>query len=194
MKFHYHILINPSAGSGNGYKVAERILPVLKNKHIDYTLHYSEYKGHDAEIAETLAKETLIPWIEEEQKTIDTFPLLIIVGGDGTLHQVLDTFYQMEVEFPVAYIPAGSGNDFARGAGLSKNPKKALQLILAAQSPEKVHIMAYVQQRSILFLAEESRLFQLLMRLNQSLILSWSNESISLKSCGSFFYLYRKNN
>ncbi|AGS76496.1 diacylglycerol kinase catalytic subunit [Enterococcus faecium Aus0085] len=30
MKFHYHILINPSAGSGNGYKVAERILPVLK--------------------------------------------------------------------------------------------------------------------------------------------------------------------
>lgn len=37
------------------------------------------------------------------------------------------------------------------------------------------------------FLAEESRLFQLLMRLNQSLILSWSNESISLKSCGSFF-------
>ncbi len=44
------------------------------------------------------------------------------------------------------------------------------------------------------FLAEESRLFQLLMRLNQSLILSWSNESISLKSCGSFFYLYRKNN
>lgn len=90
MKFHYHILINPSAGSGNGYKVAERILPVLKNKHIDYTLHYSEYKGHDAEIAETLAKETLIPWIEEEQKTIDTFPLLIIVGGDGTLHQVLD--------------------------------------------------------------------------------------------------------
>ena len=42
------------------------------------------------------------------------------------------------------------------------------------------------------FLAEESRLFQLLMRLNQSLILSWSNESISLKSCGSFFYLYRK--
>ena len=148
MKFHYHILINPSAGSGNGYKVAERILPVLKNKHIDYTLHYSEYKGHDAEIAETLAKETLIPWIEEEQKTIDTFPLLIIVGGDGTLHQVLDTFYQMEVEFPVAYIPAGSGNDFARGAGLPKNPKKGLQLILAAQSPEKVHIMAYEEKIS----------------------------------------------
>ncbi|EOI36611.1 YegS//BmrU family lipid kinase [Enterococcus faecium EnGen0313] len=148
MKFHYHILINPSAGSGNGYKVAERILPVLKNKHIDYTLHYSEYKGHDAEIAETLAKETLIPWIKEEQKTIDTFPLLIIVGGDGTLHQVLDTFYQMEVEFPVAYIPAGSGNDFARGAGLPKNPKKGLQLILAAQSPEKVHIMAYEEKIS----------------------------------------------
>lgn len=82
-------------------------MPVLKNKHVNYTLHYSEYKGHDAEIAEILAKETLVPWTEE-QETIETFPLLIIVGGDGTLHQVLDTFYQMEVEFPVAYIPAGS--------------------------------------------------------------------------------------
>ncbi len=30
MKFHYHLLINPSAGSGNGHKVAEKILPVLK--------------------------------------------------------------------------------------------------------------------------------------------------------------------
>ena len=64
------------------------------------------------------------------------FPLLIIVGGDGTLHQVLDTFYQMEVEFPVAYIPAGSGNDFARGQAFQKS-QKGLQLILAAQSPEK---------------------------------------------------------
>lgn len=147
MKFHYHLLINPSAGSGNGHKVAEKILPVLKNKHVNYTLHYSEYKGHDAEIAEILAKETLVPWTEE-QETIETFPLLIIVGGDGTLHQVLDTFYQMEVEFPVAYIPAGSGNDFARGAGLPKNPKKALQLILAAQSPDKVYIMAYEEKIS----------------------------------------------
>ena len=37
MKFHYHLLINPSAGSGNGHKVAEKILPVLKNKHVNYT-------------------------------------------------------------------------------------------------------------------------------------------------------------
>lgn len=49
----------------------------------------------------------------------------------------------------------------------------------------------YVQQRSILF-GGGIAIVQLLMRLNQSLILSWSNESISLKSCGSFFYLYRK--
>ena len=73
------------------------------------------------------------------------FPLLIIVGGDGTLHQVLDTFYQMEVEFPVAYIPAGSGDDFARGQAFQKS-QKGLQLILAAQSPEKVHIMAYEEK------------------------------------------------
>ena len=32
MKFHYHLLINPSAGSGNGHKVAEKILADMDAK------------------------------------------------------------------------------------------------------------------------------------------------------------------
>ncbi|MEY8445419.1 hypothetical protein AALA44_04355 [Enterococcus ratti] len=29
------------------------------------------------------------------------------------MHQVLNAFYHLNVNFPIAYVPAGFGNDFA---------------------------------------------------------------------------------
>src|SRR5690554_1057969 len=40
---------------------------------------------------------------------------LIVVGGDGTLHQVVNTLGEEFKELEIGYIPAGTGNDFARG-------------------------------------------------------------------------------
>lgn len=111
MKFYYYLLINLLVGSGNGYKVVEKILLILKNKYVNYIFYYSEYKGYDVEIVEILVKEILVFWIEE-QEIIEIFFFLIIVGGDGILYQVFDIFYQMEVEFFVVYILVGFGNDF----------------------------------------------------------------------------------
>ncbi|MGM9902797.1 diacylglycerol kinase family lipid kinase [Enterococcus hirae] len=148
MNFHYHILINPNAGSGNGKKTAGKIVPLLDQKNISYTLHYSEYRGHDCDIAEQLAKETLVEWSEETQETQNPFPILLVVGGDGTLHQVLATFYQLDVEFPVGYIPAGSGNDFARGIGLPLDAEKALENILSVTSPKRINLLNYHEKIS----------------------------------------------
>ncbi|WP_165005387.1 MULTISPECIES: diacylglycerol kinase family protein [unclassified Enterococcus] len=148
MKFHYHLLINQAAGSGAGKKAAQKILPQFEKKKLAYSVYYSEYQGHDSEIAERLAKETLASWTEENRETLDPFPLLVIVGGDGTLHQVLDTFYQLDVEFPVAYIPAGSGNDFARGIGLSRDVEKALDSILTATAPQEINLLTYDEKVS----------------------------------------------
>ncbi|MBO0461242.1 YegS/Rv2252/BmrU family lipid kinase [Enterococcus sp. DIV1298c] len=149
MNFHYHLLINEAAGSGNGKKTAEKILPILDKKQLSYTAHYSEYKGHDALIAEQLAKDTLMEW-EAEQVTdsLGWFPLLIVVGGDGTLHQVLNTFHQLCVSFPVGFIPAGSGNDFARGIGISRDPEKALEAILSTNEPQEINVLHYEEKVS----------------------------------------------
>lgn len=143
MNYHYHLLINQEAGSGNGKKVAELILPLLKNKKQTYTAYYSEYPGNEQEIALELAETTLLPWNDKTIENIDTFPILIVIGGDGTLNQVLNTFYHLNVEFPIAYIPAGSGNDFARGVGLPRNPEQALQKILDATEPKSINVITY---------------------------------------------------
>lgn len=148
MNFHYYLLVNQAAGSGTGKKVAEKIIPLLEQKKLTYSIYYSEYKGHDAQIAEELAKKTLIAWTEEVQEQDDIFPLLVVIGGDGTLHQVLNTFYHLGVDFPVAYIPAGSGNDFARGIGLPRNAVKALENILSTHQPQEINLLSYEEKVS----------------------------------------------
>lgn len=40
---------------------------------------------------------------------------LIVVGGDGTMHQVVNALGNAYQTLPIGYIPAGTGNDFARG-------------------------------------------------------------------------------
>ncbi len=52
------------------------------------------------------------------------YPLLVVIGGDGTLHQVVSELQLEQQQIPVAYIPAGSGNDFARSIELPREPEK----------------------------------------------------------------------
>lgn len=40
---------------------------------------------------------------------------LIVVGGDGTLHQVVNALADSHKTLEIGYVPAGTGNDFARG-------------------------------------------------------------------------------
>lgn len=40
---------------------------------------------------------------------------LIVVGGDGTLHQVVNALGNAYSRLEIGYVPAGTGNDFARG-------------------------------------------------------------------------------
>ena len=60
-----------------------------------------------------LAETTLLPWSEDLD--VSTFPILVVLGGDGTLHNVINSLLPYDSAIPLSYIPCGSGNDFARG-------------------------------------------------------------------------------
>lgn len=140
MTFHYHLLINQAAGSGHGAKVSEKIIQRLTDQHQSFTTYLTEAAGDERVIAESLATDVLKPWTGVLE---ESFPLLIVIGGDGTLHQVLNQFYLMDLDLPVAYIPAGSGNDFARGIGLPSEPEAALTAILQAREPQIINTLTY---------------------------------------------------
>ncbi|MBM7712466.1 diacylglycerol/lipid kinase family protein [Enterococcus xiangfangensis] len=147
MKFHYHILINPAAGSGNAAKTAETIIQLLDNGDYIYTPYYTENPGDERVIVERII-DLLSPWsATSEQEHVDrSFHLLVVIGGDGTLHEVVNQFYALDRQLPVSYIPAGSGNDFARGIGLSRDPEKAFEQIISAEKPQPINTFRYEEK------------------------------------------------
>jgi len=68
-------------------------------------------------------------------KAVETcqYQVILAAGGDGTLHQVVNGVIrdrENESQLPVVgVIPLGSGNDFAKTAGASKNPEDMIQLL-----------------------------------------------------------------
>lgn len=55
---------------------------------------------------------------------------LLVAGGDGTIHQVVNTLVQEQADIPLGVFPAGTANDFAVQLGLPKNPDAICNLVL----------------------------------------------------------------
>ena len=57
---------------------------------------------------------------------------IVIIGGDGSVNQVVQSLRTEKVRFGI--IPSGSGNGFAFAAGIPKNVTKAIKIILEGKS------------------------------------------------------------
>lgn len=96
-----HFIINPKAGNGQGVK---RWRHFQKQLTIPYQIHWTKYKGHSLLLAKEFAG----------RSTKENPVCLIAIGGDGTIHEVLNGAVHSENVY-LGAISAGSGNDFARG-------------------------------------------------------------------------------
>lgn len=145
MRIHYHLLINPASGSGTSGKKAEKLIQLFDKKNLLYTPYYTQAPGDERKITARLAEAILKPWRESaaEEYTDEPFPLLVVFGGDGTLHEALNQLYDMNLELPVSYIPTGSGNDFARSIGISRDPEKAFLQLLKVSRPQMLNVLTY---------------------------------------------------
>lgn len=47
MNIHYYLIINEQASSGNGRKVARKVIQQLKQQELKYTALYTDYAGHE---------------------------------------------------------------------------------------------------------------------------------------------------
>lgn len=126
----YHFLINPAAGGGNALLTWKKIQPTLQQRQVNYTLHLSTSK---ADLIQNIRSLDLT-------KT----KRLVILGGDGTLYLALNALhFPTKLDFTLAYIPCGSGNDFAKAAGIAPDPEIALDLILNTTSETLIDLGVY---------------------------------------------------
>lgn len=56
--------------------------------------------------------------------------LIVCMGGDGTLNEVIEGIIEGGIKAPLGYIPAGSTNDFASSLNLSTQPEEAARDIM----------------------------------------------------------------
>ncbi|HIY58992.1 MAG TPA: diacylglycerol kinase family lipid kinase [Candidatus Tetragenococcus pullicola] len=139
---HYYLLVNPTSGGGNGQLVCDKVCSLLQKKERSFSVLKTKYAGHEQKITAELTETVLTSWTEKEN---ECFPLLVVIGGDGTLHGVVNQLYRMNKKLPIGYLPAGSGNDFARGNHLPLKTDQAFNHLIQTQKPRLINVIHYYE-------------------------------------------------
>ena len=61
------------------------------------------------------------------KKTINNEDIIVIVGGDGSLNHFITLYQKYDFNNYISYIPAGSGNDFARSQQIPLDLNQAIE-------------------------------------------------------------------
>lgn len=69
----------------------------------------------------------------------DTYSYIIVAGGDGTVDTVVNYMKQNNIDLPVAILPVGTANDFAKFIGMPQDVEEACYQILRSE-PKNVDI------------------------------------------------------
>ena len=108
------VFINPISGTRNKKEICSYIQEKLKNLKYNYEVLPTNEHGKYSSLKEKIIKDQVTD--------------IIICGGDGTVSQI--TSYILNTNIKVGIIPLGSGNGMAFTAGIPKDYKKALKVIL----------------------------------------------------------------
>ncbi len=131
----YLLICNPKAASGRSYKLIPEIVRRI-----------SDYSGIGTATVEVFQSQ--FPGHTEEHLgkcDLKTYDAVIVVGGDGSLHEALNGLYQQNRNdrVPLGLIPAGTGNAFSRELGLAADDlDKAIEIICNGHL-KKIDIASY---------------------------------------------------
>jgi YegS/Rv2252/BmrU family lipid kinase len=126
----YVFIVNPTAGSGRAMRIFSKIQKSKLYKDIKSRYFLTKYNGHAEKIVSHLVN-----------KQSDKISVIIVIGGDGTLHEVVNGIGNYRI--PIAIIPSGSGNDFSRATSRTKNPLDIFQSIVKHKSSIKYWLGNY---------------------------------------------------
>ena len=112
------LLVNPVSGKGRGRAVAEQASRELQRQGLSTEVRYSR---------SATALDELV-----HQAMRDRCPFVIAVGGDGSVSQVGNVLVGSNTALGI--IPAGVGNDIARGLGIPLNINQACAVLVQQHS------------------------------------------------------------
>jgi YegS/Rv2252/BmrU family lipid kinase len=114
------LILNPMADMGQAWRVANDLRPIV-----------SQYGGADwsGPVYPTHAAELA------KQAALDGYDMVVAMGGDGTVHEVINGLMQAPAENRPALgiVPIGSGNDCAFALGLPNDAPAAMARALSGE-------------------------------------------------------------
>ncbi len=111
------IVVNPISGKGRGKRAARELREAL------------DQRGIRAELFETRARDEAPARLRSLGEPVD---LVVAVGGDGTLREVLDGLADRDV--PVGILPFGTSNCLALQLGIPRAVRANLEILLRGKT------------------------------------------------------------
>ncbi|MEJ6791737.1 MAG: diacylglycerol kinase family lipid kinase [Lacinutrix sp.] len=115
----WFVIINPKAGNGNALKQWPKIKMLLNASQFNFKFAFTEYKNHAATLTTNAINEG--------------FKNLICVGGDGTLHAIVNGLMLENTTesslITIGIIPIGTGNDWVKTYSIPTKIEDAIQRI-----------------------------------------------------------------
>jgi len=119
IKYSWFIIVNPIAGNRNFSKQWRKIQQLLNNKKISFSFAFTQFSKHEIKLVDIAIQQG--------------FRNIISIGGDGTLHHVVNGImlqrYVKTSDISIAVIPLGTGNDWIKTYRIPNNLEKAVEII-----------------------------------------------------------------
>lgn len=116
----WFVIVNPNAGKRKGQHDWLTIARLLNEAGIEFINIFTEHRDHAVKLSRR--------YIEKGFRNI------IVVGGDGTLNEVVNGIFSQDhvppSEITLGMIPVGTGNDWCRMFNISSNYKEAIAAIV----------------------------------------------------------------
>ena len=119
------VIINPKSGKKHFKHQREYLLRQLEEHSIAFTAKETEYKGHATELARDFVESGC--------------DKILVWGGDGTISETVNGIMTANIPeekrktIQLGLIPRGTGNDFGRFWGLTRNYKRSLDIFFAGK-------------------------------------------------------------
>jgi diacylglycerol kinase (ATP) len=113
------VIVNPNAGKRKGEKDWPEISALLTGAGFEFIHEFTAHRDHATTLTEKYIREG--------------FRKIIVVGGDGTLNEVVNGIFRqdkvMTTDVTVGMIMVGTGNDWGRMYHLKDEYKKAVKIL-----------------------------------------------------------------
>ena len=115
----WFIIVNPYSGNRNISEQWKEIQQLLKTKKINFSFAFTQFSKHEIELVDKAIQ--------------NGFRNIISIGGDGTLHHVVNGIMQQRYvktsDITIAVIPKGTGNDWIKSYNIPNDVEKAIEII-----------------------------------------------------------------